>query len=266
VTSWVFGIGLPGRLGGLAIGLAAAAGADVAVTKWHEHGYEPILGILGVAITVMFIHQLTRGVVRSRVVESLADITILIVAVTAIAGLLLLRYQGNGDITTLAVIAAAGTGLVAAHLTDALVPAPRFDPAVDKGLPAVVVGVLVGAALGLLILRRLIDFTGGRGAFAGSAVAAVACLISIGASFAGADSTLFKRIPGGSTVTPRDELPAVVADHLDALDAGPASKLDATDERHHRQSMMALRPVAAVLMTLALTVPAGYVLINALAN
>jgi hypothetical protein len=218
------------------------------------------------------------------VVESLADITVLIISVTAITGLLLLRHQGNGDITTLAVIASASAGLVAAHLTDAVLPAPRFDPAVDRGLPAVVVGIAVGAALGLLILRRLIDFTGGRGAFAGSAVAAVACLISIGASFAGADSTLFKRTPRAQA-EPMAGRPASGAPVVDGTAGSVAPDAELTDDLRlgvdssvvvdefaetpdgrPDRSVRALRPIAAVLVTLALTVPAGYVLINALAN
>jgi hypothetical protein len=93
----------------------------------------------------------------------------------------------------------------------------------------VVLGVLAGAAVGLLILRSLIDFAGGRGAFVGAALGAVACLVSIGASFAGAHSTLE---PAGA----------------------PSSWV------------VRLRPVAAVLITVALCAPAGYVLINALSS
>jgi hypothetical protein len=238
VVSWVFGTALPGRIGALILGILASGAVDAAVTRWYDHGYQPVLGVLGLAIPVMFIHQLTRGVVRTRVVESLADITILIIAVTAIAGLLLLRRQSNGDVTTLAVIGSVAAGLLVSHLTDAVLPAPRFDPLVDRGLPAVVLGVLVGGAIGLLALNRLLDFAGGRGAFAGAAVAAVACLISIGATFAGFHSTL--STPSRSSAVDGDEPIAT--------------------------GVAALRPVAAVLMTIALSAPAGYVLINALSN
>jgi hypothetical protein len=229
IVSWVSGSALPGRTGALIMGTLAAGAADAAVTHWHEDGYAPLVGILGVAVPVMFVHQLTRGVVRTRVVESLADITILLVAVTAMAGFILLRYQGNGDKTTLAVAGSVGGALAVSHFADAVLPAPRFDPAVDRGLLAVVLGVLAGGAIGLLVLRQLIDFTGGRGAFVGAAVAAVACLVSVGASFAGSHSTL-------------------------AGEDGPSSLA------------ARLRPVAAVLMTVALCAPAGYVLINALSS
>jgi hypothetical protein len=229
VMSWVIGSALPGRIGAVVMGVLASGATDWVVTRWQHDGYAPILGVLGVAVPAMFIHQLTRGVVRTRVVESLADITILLIAVTSIAGLMLLRHQSNGDRTTLAVIGALGVALAVSHLTDAVLAAPRFDPEVDRGLPAVVLGVLAGAAVGLIVLRSLIDFTGGRGAFVGAAVAAVGCLLSIGTSFAGAHSTL-----------------------------------DADADRS--PWVLRLRPVAAVLMTIALSAPAGYVLINAVAS
>jgi hypothetical protein len=243
IVSWVFGTGLPGRIGALVLAVLAAGGADAAVTHWTTSGYSPVLGVVGVAIPLMFIHQLTRGVVRTRVVESLADITVLIIAVVAFAGLIVLRRQGNGDLVTPAIVAAIAAGLVAGHFTDAVLPAPRFDPAIDRGLPAVVVGIVVGGLIGLLALRRVIDYAGGRGAFIGAAVAAVACLLSIGASFSRVHSSM----------------------------AGPAADQQAdvlaeaasTDERFRIDR---LQPVAAVLMTIALTTPAAYVLTNALAG
>ena len=234
VVSWVLGTGLPGRTGALAIGGLAAAAADAATTHWHDSGYSPMLGVLGVAIPLMFVHQLIRGVVRARVVESLADITVLLLAVVALVGLMVLRRQGDGNVLVPAVVAAIAAGMAASHVTDAGWSAPRFDPAVDRGLPAVVVGIVVGGGIGLLALRRIIDFTGGRGAFVGAAVAAVACLLSIGATFSGTHST---------------------------LDAPTSAEPGGALPRGAR-----LRPVAATLMTVALSVPAAYVLVNALSS
>jgi hypothetical protein len=267
VISWVLGTGLPGRIGALILGALAAGGCDTVIVRWHDHGYEPVLGVLGVALPLMFIHQLTRGVVRTRVVESLADITLLLLAVTAVSGLMLLRYQANGDKTTMAVIAAMTAGLVVAHLVDAAFPALRFDPAIDRGLPAVVLGVLAGGTVGVLVLRDIIDFAGGRAAFAGAALAAVACLISIGASFAGMHSTLLPKAPRSAA---RPGGPAV-ADAVVIAVAGPADVVegigeDALPDSRVWTGVPRLRPVAAALITLALSTPAGYVLINALGS
>lgn len=234
IPSWVLGAGLPGRIGGLILGALAAAGADAATMHWHDSGYSPVLGVLGVAIPLMFVHQLTRGVVRTRVVESMAGITVLVIAVASLSGLLVLRRQGSGATITLALCGAIGVGLVVNHLTDSVLPAPRFDPALDRGLPGVVAGVLAGALIGLLALRNDLDFSGGRSAFCGAAVAAVACLLSIAASFA-----------ESRTVPPAD--------------AVPASSPHEVPPRLAR-----LRPAASVALALSLTTPAGYVLVNAL--
>lgn len=245
VVGWVFGTGLPGRIGGLLMGLGAAAASDALVSRWTDQGYAPVLGVLGLAVPAMFVHQLTRGVVRSRVVESLADITLLLVGVTGIAGLILLRHQINGDVTAPAVIGSLAAALLAAHITDSVMPAPRVDSGLDRGIPAVLAGVLVGAGVGLLSLRRVIDFTGGRGAFVGAAVGAVGCLVSIGASFVGSHSTLAVSTPEVSITVAGFDDPELTA---------------------RRAGVARLQPVAAVLMTIGLTAPAGYLLITALSG
>lgn len=225
VFSWVLGTALPGRIGAIVLGVLAAGAADAVVSRWSESGFGPVLGVLGVAIPAMFTHQLTRGVVRTRVVESMADITVLLMATVSLSGLLLLRHRGDGDSTAPAVIAAIAGALAAAHIVDAVFTRPRLDPSVDRGLPAVVVGALVGALLGLLWLRRIIDFTGGRGAFLGASVGAVACLISVGVTFAGSHS---------------------------GFDAGG-----------RRPAIRRLRPIASALLTVALAAPVGYAAISA---
>jgi hypothetical protein len=239
IPSWVLGTGLPGRIGALVVGTLAAGGADAATMHWHHSGYSPVLGVLGLAVPVMFVHQLTRGVVRTRVVESMAGIAVLVVGVVALAGLLVLRRQASGSTITLALAAAIGLGLLVNHLTDAAMPAPRFDPTVDRGLPAVLAGLVAGGLVGLLLLRNVIDFAGGRGTFLGAAVAAVACLLSIGASFAESREPVFTGRAGlGPAVT---ALPPEVPSRLARL-----------------------RPAAGVALTIALTAPAAYVLTNAL--
>ena len=263
IGAWVFGTGLPGRIGALLMGVAASAAADLLVLRYHQHGYQPILGVLGVAIPVMFIHQLTRGVVRSRVVESLADITVLLLAVTAVAGLVLLRYEGNGQREVLTVVAAMTAGLLVDHLTDLVAPAPRFDPQVDRGLPGVVLGIAAGAAMGMLLLRHDLDFGGGRAAFAGGAIAAVASLLSIGASFAGVHSTLAAATPDSQP----DMSEAGRRECLPGADPDAESRPDALlADVPAANGVASLRPFAAVLVTAALTTPAGYVLMVALSS
>jgi hypothetical protein len=261
VVSWVFGTGLPGRVGAVVMGLLASAASDAAVMHWHQDGYQPVLAVLGIAIPVMFVHQLTRGVVRTRVVESLADISVLLLSVIAIAGLIVLRYQDNGDRTAVAVTAALTVGLLVAHLTDSVFPVVRFDPMIDRGLPAVVLGVIAGGAVGSYVLRDLIAYAGGRGAFGGAATAAVGCLLSIGASFAWVHSTLlpYPRKPDGETAVGQPE-------DIDPDDLPPVTSTAHDDDVLIWTGVPRLRPVAAALLTLSLSAPAGYVLMNALAG
>ncbi len=253
VPAWVLGNALPGRIGAIILGLLAAAGADTAVMHWHSSGYSPVLGVLAVAIPLMFIHQLTRGVVRTRVVESLAGSTVLVIAAVAAPGLIVLRYQADGRTISLAVAGALGVALVVAHLTDVVLPSPRFDPSMDRGLPAVVLGVIAGAVVGFLVSRNLVDFAGGRSAFVGAAIGAVGCLLSIGTSFADPDAAQL-RAPAESDSNPAATDPAAEAE------AGPAPV------RAPSPRMARLRPGGAVALTIALTIPAAYVLVNALTS
>ncbi|MCW2524515.1 MAG: conserved rane protein of unknown function [Frankiales bacterium] len=267
VASWVFGIGLPGRIGALILGLATAGGADVVLAKWHEHGYQPVIGVLGLAIPAMFIHQLTRGVVRARVVESLSDIAVLLVSVAAMAGLIVLRYQGDGDRSVLAVVAAIGLALIVAQLADLIHPVARFDPLVERGLLAVVLGVAAGAAAGYAALHSVVDFAGARSAFAGAAVGAVACLLAVGASFVGAHSTLTPRADDATADDAAgDTMPADAAGDTLPDDASADAPRVVDDEVPVWAGVPRLRPVASALIVIALSSPAGYVLINALGN
>jgi hypothetical protein len=90
---------------------------------------------------------------------------------------------------------------------------------------------------GYLGLRNLIDFAGGRGAFVGAAIAAVCCLLSIAASF----------VQYRSVVRPEPADPT-------GTDAVPVDRFSR------------LQPAAAAAITIALTVPAAYVLTNALTS
>jgi hypothetical protein len=183
VISWVVGTALPGRLGALVVGGLAAGGADVVVSRWPHGQLGTLLGVLGLAIPAMFIHQLTRGVVRSRVVESLSDIALMVVAVVSMAALVQLRHETVGALMVSGVMLAAGGALVAGHLVDMVWPVPRFDPNVSRGLLAVVVGAAVGAAATYFRLHNTVEFTGGRSLYLGASVGAIVSLFAIGMAF-----------------------------------------------------------------------------------
>ena len=70
--AWMLGTDRPGRIGGMLIGLGAAAAGDVALLVRDRTSPAVLLGVLGLALPAMIVHQLARGVVRVRVTESVA--------------------------------------------------------------------------------------------------------------------------------------------------------------------------------------------------
>jgi hypothetical protein len=183
VLCWVFGTGLPGRLGAIVVGALAAAGADIIVSRWPHGQLGTLAVILGLAIPAMFIHQLTRGVVRTRVVESLSDVSLLVVAVVAMAAFMQLSHEMLGTQLVTGVALAAGCALVAGHLVDMVWPVPRFDPNVQCGLLAVVVAAAVGASVTYLRLSDTVDFASERSLYLGASVGGLVSLFAVGAAF-----------------------------------------------------------------------------------
>lgn len=185
--AWVFGTRLPGRKGALVIAALAAGGADVAVSVWPGSRLGTLLAVLGLAVPVMFVHQLSRGAARVRVVESLGAIALLVLAEVCLTALLQLRHEfgANGGQVSAGVIAAATGALVVGYLVDLIAPAPRFDPEVPRGLLGVIASAGLGGSLGYLLLQsdRYPDFIDGRGAFVGAALGALVALFAVGAAF-----------------------------------------------------------------------------------
>ena len=183
VVSWIVGTGLPGRIGAAVLAALAAGGADTMVSVWPHGQLGALLPVLGLVMPVAFVHQLTRGVVRTRVVESLSDITVLIVATVALAAFVQLRHELLPQLTVYTVVLAISAALVAGHFCDLVISSPRFDPAVRRGLPAVVLGAAVAALIAQLQLGGQLEFTSGRGLFLGAAIGVLAGLFGVGAGF-----------------------------------------------------------------------------------
>jgi hypothetical protein len=179
--AWILGTQRPGRIGGMILGLGAAAAADVALVVRDRTSPAVLLGVLGLALPALIVHQLTRGVVRVNVTESLAGITVLVTAQVALSTLIALTRAEDGDRLTGAVVLAAGAGLVAARLADAVAPVPRIADGVPYGLLAVVLAAAAGAGAGALARGGLLSTAGGAGV--GAVVGVVAALVAVGAGF-----------------------------------------------------------------------------------
>jgi len=184
VPAWVLGTDRPGRIGGIVLGLAAAGAADAALVLHDRTSPAALLAVLGLALPAMLVHQLTRGVVRVRVTESLAGVALGGTAVVALSTLVALARAVDGPRLVTAVALAAGAGLVAARLADATAPVPRIADGLPYGLLAVVLAAAAGAAAGLLAAGGRLDPAAGAGV--GALVAAVVALVSVGVGFVAA--------------------------------------------------------------------------------
>src|SRR6266516_1574077 len=125
VLAWVFGTGLPGRIGGLLIGAAVAGGADAVLHLRDRASLSGLLGVLGLTVPALLLHQLSRGVVRVRVTESMSGVAALSAAGASAASYLALARAVEGTRLVSAALAAAGVGLVAGRLIDIALPVPR---------------------------------------------------------------------------------------------------------------------------------------------
>lgn len=184
--AWVFGTMLPGRKGALLIAVAASGASDAVTSVWPHDRLGTLLPVLGLAVPAMFAHQLMRGAARVQVVSSLAAVALLVLGEVGFAALLQLRHEfgtsSGGKVAAAAVAAIAG-GLVVGCLVDMLLPAPRFDPSVARGLLGLIGAAGVGCSLGYLMLRDEVQFGTGRAAFTGAALGALAGLLAVACAF-----------------------------------------------------------------------------------
>jgi hypothetical protein len=192
--AWVYGFDLPGRRGALVIATMAAAAADTVTSVWPHGRLGALLAVFGLSMPVLFVHQLTRGAVRLRVVASLGGVAMLVLAEVSLAALLQLRHEFvvthvGGQVVFGVVVASAGA-LVVGFLIDMVLTVPRFDADVPRGLLALLGSAGFGGSAGYLTLRHSTDFVGGRGAFAGAALGALVALFAVAVAFAEHDVPL----------------------------------------------------------------------------
>jgi hypothetical protein len=178
---WMLGTDRPGRIGGVLIGLAAAAAGDVALLVADRTSPAVLVGVLGLALPAMVVHQLVRGVVRVRVTESLAAVALLVAAEVALCLPVALARAGDGHRLVGTVVLAATAGLALARLVDALAPVPRFAEGVPYGVGAVVMAAVAGAAAGLATAGG--PLAAGAAAGVGALVGVVSALAAVGVGF-----------------------------------------------------------------------------------
>jgi hypothetical protein len=207
-AAWILGTVMPGRRGAFVISALASGGADVTTSVWPHGRLGTLLVVLALAVPAMFVHQLMRGAARVRVVSSLSAVALLVLVEVSLAALPQLRHEfgtTEGGKVASTVVAAVAGAVVIGCLVDLLLPAPRFDPAVGRGLLGLVASAGLGGSLGYLMLKDQPSFTDGRATFAGAALGALAGLLAVATAF------ILHTVPHPPTVLARRLRPVVSA-------------------------------------------------------
>jgi hypothetical protein len=234
-----------GRTGALIIAGIAAAASDVAVSVWPHGRLGTLLPVLGLAIPAMFVHQLARGAARVRIIASLAGTGMLVALVIALPALIQLRHEflpaTSGGRLVAGVVAAAAGALVVGYFVDMIMPAPRFDAAVPRGLLAVVAAGGLGGSIGHVVMAEGTQFDSARATFAGAAVGALTGFFAVAAAFIQHSATSTPGSTGstGGAVNPVNPV-------------NPVSTLSAFGRR--------MRPVHSSVFPLALVAPVAFLL------
>lgn len=184
VAAWSVGIPAPGAPGLIAIGLLAAAAADIALrVRSEDTSVSTLIGVIGLAFLAMIIWQLVRRPVREHVTISIATTAPVVVAVTALGSLLVLHEITDGPDLVAASLLCVGVALVVGHLIDAVLPVPRFARTVPRGLTALVLGAAAAAAAAVIRLHSIDTIGVGAAVFFGAALGLVAGLVAVGVAY-----------------------------------------------------------------------------------
>jgi hypothetical protein len=200
VYAWVMGTAMPGRIGALLLGTGTALACDALVYRFPDEGLGPILYAYAGTFVLAIVHQLSRGVVRVRVTESVAHVCLLSAAAAALTGYLAMQNAAGSTLLTVGV-SATGLAIVAGLLVDTVLPVPRFDSGVDHGLLGVIASAAVGAGVGWLrVSQATLSVDPQAGALLGGALGLLAALVGIGVAYVCESATPRRAAFGGLTL------------------------------------------------------------------
>ncbi|MBB3677927.1 hypothetical protein [Modestobacter versicolor] len=183
VAAWVVATGIRGSAGSLALGVAAAAGADAAMLLPERPELDSLLAVLGLGFLAAVVHQMTRPSPRLYLVASLAGVVLLLCSVCALAVLLALGRLDDGDRALVTAVLAVGAALLVGHLVDLVLPRPEIAAGVPRGLLGLVLAVVAAVAVALLRRDGGTLVSGLSAATYGAALGGVAALMAVGASY-----------------------------------------------------------------------------------
>jgi hypothetical protein len=177
------------------VGLAAAAGADLAAVWVDPASLAPLAYVTAAAFVTGVVGQLIRPAGRERVTESLGSTLAVVVGVVALTSLVVLGRHPLGNPSIVACLVAAGVAVMVARLTDAVVPRPRLAPGVSRGGAGVLIGVLIGTGAAAVVGSFVTGLTAGAAAAAGLVTALVAVVVDLSVAYVEADRQLAGESP-----------------------------------------------------------------------
>lgn len=194
VVGWVVTAALESPPASVGLGVAAAAGADLAVLLPAQPQLGALLAVLGVGFLAVIVQQMLRRR-RDELVASLSGALLLICALCGAAALLLLGRSAADRAVAVTAVLAVGAALVVGHLVDAVFPRPQLTPEVPRGLVSVLLALVAGALVA--VFRHGADtLTDGLSSVIfGTVLGGVAALISLAGSYVVADTLTTDRPP-----------------------------------------------------------------------
>lgn len=184
VVSWTVATRPPGGRVVAAVGLATAAGSDLAVAFPVHATIAPLGYVTAVALFAAMIGQLVRRGARTSVTESLGASLVMVVGVVAFATLIVLSRMELGRESIAACLVGATVALVLARVCDVVFPYPRATPQVARGTIGIILGAMGGTVASALVASVLVGMHPSRTVFAGLLTAVAAVLADLGVGFA----------------------------------------------------------------------------------
>ncbi len=184
LAGWLAVAQPPSPRGVVAIGASAAVAADLLAAFGSQASLTPLAWVLGLAVLATIVVQLARGVARARVTEAMAaSLGAALAAVSVATLLVLLRQDAGAQVVTAAALAAA-VAVLTARGVDRVLPVPHVAVGVERGGLGIILGSMTGTAATAFYAASTTSLTPRTGALLGWAVALVAVLADLAASYA----------------------------------------------------------------------------------
>lgn len=184
LVGWLAIADPPSPRGVVAIGLGTAAAADAIAGFGTSASLDPLAAVLALAVLATIVVQLARGVARARVTEAMsASLGVAVGAVSVATLLVLLRQSGGTEAVTAAALAAS-VAVFTARCVDKVLPVPHVAAGVDRGGLGIILGSMAGTAATAFYASTVTSLNPQTGALLGWAVALVAVLADLAASYA----------------------------------------------------------------------------------